>query len=220
VAETSRADTARPAIDQLCDLFVYAPVGFAFGARDLIPKLAQQGRGHVATARTIGDFAVGMARKRFAPQASVVETVVSGVLQGLGLAPGEATPEPPARPASGTAAAGASPATKAAEATAAADAAPRSEAREDGAPSPLPGSASPAADYHEPGPGTVAAADELALADYDSLAASQIVPRLAGLSAAELRAIGAYEAAKRGRRTILNRVAQLEAARPASSTDA
>ena len=51
--------------------------------------------------------------------------------------------------------------------------------------------------------------DDLAIPDYDSLAASQVVPRLTTLSTEELEAIGAYESAHRRRRTILNRVTQL-----------
>jgi hypothetical protein len=51
--------------------------------------------------------------------------------------------------------------------------------------------------------------DELAIPDYDSLAASQVVPRLTTMSTEELEAIGAYESANRRRRTILNRVTQL-----------
>ncbi|MEY2469111.1 MAG: hypothetical protein QOF21_1809 [Actinomycetota bacterium] len=56
---------------------------------------------------------------------------------------------------------------------------------------------------------TVHDANSLAIPGYDSLSASQVVQRLAGLNPAELAAIGSYEAAGRGRRTILNRVAQL-----------
>lgn len=56
---------------------------------------------------------------------------------------------------------------------------------------------------------TVHDANSLAIPGYDSLSASQVVQRLAGLNAVELAAIGSYEAAGRGRRTILNRVAQL-----------
>ena len=51
---------------------------------------------------------------------------------------------------------------------------------------------------------------DLAIPGYDSLSASQVVQRLASLSAAELQAVGAYEASTRGRRTILARVAQLQ----------
>jgi hypothetical protein len=50
----------------------------------------------------------------------------------------------------------------------------------------------------------------LAIPDYDSLAASQVVPRLAGLEPDELEAVRQYEATHRARRTILNRVAQLQ----------
>jgi hypothetical protein len=50
----------------------------------------------------------------------------------------------------------------------------------------------------------------LAIPDYDSLSASQVVPRLEGLATAELDAVRAYEAANRGRKTILNKIAQLQ----------
>jgi hypothetical protein len=49
----------------------------------------------------------------------------------------------------------------------------------------------------------------LAIAGYDSLAASQIVARLATLAPDELEAIRAYENATRRRQTILARIAQL-----------
>lgn len=52
-------------------------------------------------------------------------------------------------------------------------------------------------------------AADLVIPGYDSLAASQVVPRLTTLSLDELSAIGSYEQANRGRRTILNRVKQL-----------
>ena len=57
------------------------------------------------------------------------------------------------------------------------------------------------------GPG----ADGLAITGYDSLSATQVLPRLEGLTPEELEAVRAYEDAHRGRRTILGRVAQLQA---------
>lgn len=51
----------------------------------------------------------------------------------------------------------------------------------------------------------------LAIPGYDSLSASQVVPRLEGLTADELEAVRHYESASRRRKTILNRVAQLQA---------
>ncbi len=62
-------------------------------------------------------------------------------------------------------------------------------------------------------PATAAAvprAEDLSIVDYDSLAASQVVPRLAALKPDELEAVRRYEQAHRGRKTILGRVAQLQ----------
>jgi len=53
-------------------------------------------------------------------------------------------------------------------------------------------------------------ASALAIPDYDSLSASQVVPRLEGLSVEELASVEAYEAEHRGRKTILNKIAQLQ----------
>lgn len=54
-------------------------------------------------------------------------------------------------------------------------------------------------------------ADSLAIPGYESLSASQVVPRLVSLSADELEAVRRYESAARGRKTILSRIAQLQA---------
>jgi hypothetical protein len=58
----------------------------------------------------------------------------------------------------------------------------------------------------------VAAVDDLAIPDYDGLSASHVVNRLAGLTTDELEAVRRYEAANRGRKTILSKVAQLQSA--------
>jgi hypothetical protein len=79
-------------------------------------------------------------------------------------------------------------------------------------PAPTPPPAPPAA------PGTAATngsrpkpdAGGLAIPGYDSLSASQVVQRLAGLDHDELAAVRDYENATRARRTILNRIAQLQ----------
>jgi hypothetical protein len=55
---------------------------------------------------------------------------------------------------------------------------------------------------------------DLAIPNYDTLSASQVIERLPGLSPEELEAIRRYEEAGRGRRTILHRVAQLQGAHP------
>jgi hypothetical protein len=55
-------------------------------------------------------------------------------------------------------------------------------------------------------------ADSLPIADYESLAASQVVARLAGLDRDDLAAIEAFERAHRSRRTVLGKVEQLRSA--------
>jgi hypothetical protein len=57
-----------------------------------------------------------------------------------------------------------------------------------------------------------------ALADYDTLSASQVVRRLEGLGPEELRAVQRYESATRHRRTILNRANQLLEEGPAAAS--
>ena len=86
-------------------------------------------------------------------------------------------------------------------------------------PSSSPGSDRPA-NGHGPPPSATATpssaasppagdASTLAIPGYDTLSASQVVPRLEGLSAAELEAIRAYEEATRARKTVLTRIDQL-----------
>lgn len=61
------------------------------------------------------------------------------------------------------------------------------------------------------GPTTEPSLAALAIPGYDALSAPQVVSRLDGLSGDELEAVRAYEEATRGRKTILGRVAQLQA---------
>jgi hypothetical protein len=175
----------RNPLETAADLLVYAPVGLAVVARDLLPGLAERGRAEVASqvdlARTVGrlvvsqghvERAVGNARQQVGSLLDHLVRLVSGVGD-------EAAPAPAGQPAgpAATAAARAGAATPGEVATGAA-----------AAPS----------------------AATLAITDYDSLAASQVVPRLASLAPDELEAVRAYEAATRGRRTVLGRIAQLQ----------
>lgn len=81
-------------------------------------------------------------------------------------------------------------------------------------PAPAPPSSPRAPRRPAPGPSPTARSgpggDDLAIPGYDSLSASQVLPRLDGLTAGELEAVRAYEAAHRGRKTILGRIAQLQ----------
>lgn len=66
---------------------------------------------------------------------------------------------------------------------------------------------SPAEEAPEP---STPSSSELAIPDYDSLAASQVVKRLDALTEAELEAVRHYESATRDRRTILHKIARLQ----------
>lgn len=59
-------------------------------------------------------------------------------------------------------------------------------------------------------PTTTLQSSDLSIPGYDTLSASQVVQRLAGLTVDELEAVRTYEAGTRGRRTILSKIAQLE----------
>jgi hypothetical protein len=182
-------DAKNPA-DLLCDVLLYAPLGFAFEARRLMPELAQRGRNQVATARVIGEFVVQRAGSQLGPDVEKlgrdVGRAVEGLLAGFGLSIPPLFPVDPSGGAPGDGAAATATAPEGADATVATN-----------------GAAAPE------DTGAVPSAAQLAIADYDSLAASQVVPRLASLDVDELAAVKAYESAKRGRRTILNRVDQL-----------
>jgi hypothetical protein len=79
---------------------------------------------------------------------------------------------------------------------------------DDDARSAEPPPASPGPERPAPDP-AAAAVVAGALADYDTLSASQVVRRLESLGPEELDAVRRYEASTRNRRTILNRAGQL-----------
>jgi hypothetical protein len=173
-------------VDALLDLVVYAPLGFVTDARRVVPELAQKGRAQAAMARMIGEFAVSWCNTKLQSAMNDAQDTAVDVLRRLGVA----SPEPAQAPGA------------------------------------------PVGDAHDPGPTAAAAAasgtdtpawlegrteaDEaearaLAIPDYDNLSASQVVPRLDGLTQDELEAVRRYERKHRHRKTILNRVAQLQA---------
>lgn len=192
-------------LDAALDLLVFAPVGLAMTAAEEIPKLAAKGRTRVNTqlmmARVVGQFAVTKGRqefeKRFAAPAPSPSAETAAVLD-------ESGPEPPVTFDQMTAN-GSSPAGSAVRDLPVAGEDVAVSTADD-----LAGLASVAEATPAPAR-SVSSAGDLAIHGYDSLSASQVVQRLAGLSSGELDAVGAYEQAHRGRRTILNRIDQLHA---------
>lgn len=185
-------DEHKNPVDAAVELLVFAPLGLALTARENLPDLIAKGRsqatGQVAMAKMIGHFAVRMGEKDLRRRLGEVTETVSGTLSALGLLP---EPHPP----------GPAPATTSG----------RTGGTPPSAESPSPASVNGVAraedDAAEHGPTSTSA--ELAIPGYDTLSASQVVQRLAGLSADELEAVRGYEATNRGRRTILSKAAQL-----------
>ncbi|MDH4168100.1 MAG: hypothetical protein OEW42_00790 [Acidimicrobiia bacterium] len=77
------------------DLFVYAPLGLALEAREIIPKLAERGRGQVALARVVGRFALQRGQNE---ATKVVNAAVSGFRDVLTPDSADSGPETPAEP--------------------------------------------------------------------------------------------------------------------------
>jgi hypothetical protein len=184
------SDEQKDARDAALDLFVYAPLGFALEARSLLPRFVERGKNQVTMAKMVGQFAVQQGQVEAGKRLGPLQEQVEGVLADLGLVPRSTSPS------------GASSAAAPVDGEDDATVAPVVEL----VPDPEPEPEDPAADLAD-----VPEAADLAIPDYDSLAASQVVPRLRALATDELEAVRAYEAAGRGRKTILNRIAQLQA---------
>ena len=170
----------RNPLEQAVDVFFYAPLGLVMNADEMIPQLVKKGRDQVAMGRLFGQFAVQQGQHQLAKLADKVQSVAASTIDQLGDLAGRRPPVVDEP----------EPAVPDTPPLVVDEPAPAATVTPD-----------PAA---PPGSGT------LAIPDYDSLSASQVVPRLAGLSMSELEAVRAYEAAHRGRKTILNKVAQLQ----------
>jgi hypothetical protein len=174
-------------LDALVDLAVYAPVGLALTAAEELPELIAKGRSRIepqlGTARLVGQLVVSEGRRR-----AIKFSRFGGA--------GDSRPAGQAR-------------TGGTEGQPAAD-----RSTSGGEPEEPPARSVPATRSARPSTDAAAAdvpeVESLAIPGYDSLSASQVVQRLAGLSPSELSAVGRYEAANRGRTTILARVTQLQ----------
>jgi hypothetical protein len=212
--------TSKSPAERALDLFVYAPLGLLVSARDLLPELVERGRQQLSpqvnSAHAIGKFAVKQgskqAGKAFERARASAEVTLTERLEAAGVDTGASngaapTAEPAHEPVPSS---GPAPTAVRPEPTPV-----RAEPTPAAGPTPAAAEPLPAPQRVRAVPSTPAAtaplASSLAIPAYDSLSASQVVPRLAGLSATELAAVRDYESAHRGRKTILNRVAQLQA---------
>ncbi len=77
--------------ERLLDLLVYAPLGLALEAKEMIPKLAERGRGQVALTRLAGTVA---AQRSQAEASRVINEISDALASFLGGEPAGAAPSP------------------------------------------------------------------------------------------------------------------------------
>lgn len=183
VTEAADKTPIEQAVEHAVDLFVYAPIGLLYEGASLLPQLVEKGKSQVSMARMIGKFAVDQGRTEATKAAGKFQDQAAGLLDFIGDSVTGIPADDLADP-------------------------PDVPARStQGSTRP---SDQPIVRNRVNGPSAAAEASNLAIPDYDGLAASQVVNRLAGLSPSELSAVQRYEAATRGRKTILSKVAQLQ----------
>ena len=177
------------AAERILDLALYAPVGLVLSVVEAVPGLVRKGRARLAPqvglARTVGQFTVRQGYRQVVGLAASRGAFPFRPVQPPAKAYGVYTPEPAALDGDGNG---------------------NHDAADDGqAPNALP------VEVVETRGVALAAltAAELAIPSYDSLSATQVVQRLAGLSREEVAAVAAYEAGTRRRKTILSRAEQL-----------
>lgn len=185
------ADGQKPTVERAIELVVYAPLGFALFAKDMLPPLlnqfVQRGRNEVeqltqkvedqlGQARIMGQFAVSqgseMAKRRVGSRIEEARQRGERLTRTVTGRPGQTGAD--------TESQGSAP-------------------KEDGQ------------SGNGTGSGTVAVgeASSLPIPDYDELSASQVVARLSGLSEDELGSVREYESTRRQRKTILSKIEQL-----------
>jgi hypothetical protein len=190
--------TDRPdPLDRALEVLVFAPLGAGLYLRDVAPSFVEtfvsRGRAEVdrrqeavtrrlTTARSLGQVAIAFGLPMARERA---KQQVATVAERTGSALGAAV-------------------------RAAAGAVAGSEAPPPARPVSTPGAPVAATPRPTPAAGAPAAGD-LPIPGYDALSASQVVERLAGLTAEELGSVRDYEAAHRNRRTILGKIEQLSA---------
>lgn len=191
-------DNETSPLSQAWEMARYAPIGLVMEGPFLLPKLAQMGKAHVRNAQVLGRLAVRQGEAELRRRVADMDSHVVALLRLVGLLP--APDETTERIDATAEAEGPMSGDKGGEA--------RGGDGPTHRPAASPTAGGPAATVpHRSGSNV----EDLAIPDYDSLSASQVVKRLSGLRPDELTAVGGYELAHRGRKTILNKVAQLQA---------
>ena len=198
-AVATGTEVAGRAVSVGWDIVRYVPVAIVLDGPSLVPQLTKQGRQHVRNARALGPVALRRIERQLRGNFGDIGTQAADLLRVTGLVPAPAAPS--GEPDGSTNGDGSDSTMSSAEA-----------ASTDPAPAATDADGAGSSGTTDESAAAVPGADVLAIPDYDSLSAMQVVKRLPGLASDELAAVRDYEASHRGRKTILNRVAQLQQA--------
>jgi hypothetical protein len=184
----------RPLPETLLDCLLYAPLGAAVVAAEELSRLAERGRERfeqrIGVASSVGRFAVQGTVSRLKAPGAASRRPVEVPPQPVSDAPAPMAGKTPER------------------VTKVQSTKPPIAAR--------PARSRPAATRGSPEASRLSAdgsGEELPIPAYGTLAASQVVERLASLTPGELESVRRHESATRRRRTVLHRIAQLSAER-------
>ncbi len=192
----------RSPLDAALDLMLFAPVGLVITAAEQLPGFAEKGRARVGSRVTaagmVGRLAVAQGSRELARRRSNRADQSAGYGSSK---PGSGQPQAGEKSQSGPLKAGIEAgAGNRAQSAKRVGSSAAARSGDVGAPRPQIRRTEP----------TRPSGDKLAIPGYDSLSASQVVSRLAGLTSPELEEVAAYEAANRGRRTVMTRIRQLQ----------
>lgn len=184
-------------VDQLVDLFVYAPVGLLYEYQEVLPKLVRRGKSQVQIAKIVGQLALNRNRSDAVGQiagglASVVARQITEIGESIGLAPpkpgatdpGAADTPPPPSPG---------------------DEVPKAQPA-------VPSASEGDSGSLEAGAADDVGADEsvpLPIARYDELTAKEIISLLDELDGGQLDRIRVHEESNRARKTVLGKLDRL-----------
>jgi hypothetical protein len=221
-------DSTKGPLEQAIDMLVYAPIGLFFSGPSLLPQLAEEGRNQAKAGRMFGEFAVRQGRAELERRLAAFEEKAGETLRILGARGDDDIAPTPGPTGTGTSSSATAAGSSAAGSSVTAAGSPAARSSASGGVGARPNgasarSAATASSVEGTAPSSVGGngavtpiptpsptVEDLAITGYDSLSASQVVTRLEGLGTDELEAVRAYEIAHRGRKTILNKVAQLQ----------
>ena len=96
----SKSDSAGDPVEQMLDMFLYAPIGFLSKSADSVPDLAKRGRTQAANARVIGQFALGTTNAKARTAFADAEQHVRAFLKIITESAKPSRSETPAEPSS------------------------------------------------------------------------------------------------------------------------